>query len=69
MRRLETNVQPKSPGTNGAREDARLRVAIAHEYYLSWVGPDGRFTLWTGDPGTALYLADCLAGRGALPLP
>ena len=29
----------------------------------------GRFTLWTGDPGTALYLADCLAGRGALPLP
>jgi Lanthionine synthetase C-like protein len=28
-----------------------------------------RFTLWTGDPGTALYLADCLAGRGALPLP
>jgi hypothetical protein len=29
----------------------------------------GRFTLWTGDPGTALYLADCLAGAGALPLP
>lgn len=29
----------------------------------------GRFTLWTGDPGAALYLADCLAGRGALPLP
>jgi hypothetical protein len=29
----------------------------------------GRFTLWTGDPGTALYLADCLAGRGELPLP
>lgn len=29
----------------------------------------GRFTLWTGDPGTALYLADCLAGEGALPLP
>ena len=29
----------------------------------------GRFTLWTGDPGVALYLADCLAGRGALPLP
>jgi lantibiotic modifying enzyme len=29
----------------------------------------GRFTLWTGDPGAALYLADCLAGQGALPLP
>src|SRR5207247_11375928 len=22
----------------------------------------GRYTLWSGDPGTALYLADCLAG-------
>jgi lantibiotic modifying enzyme len=29
----------------------------------------GRFTLWTGDLGTALYLADCLAGSGGLPLP
>jgi hypothetical protein len=29
----------------------------------------GRYTLWTGDAGTALYLADCLAGGGALPLP
>jgi lanthionine synthetase-like protein len=29
----------------------------------------GRHTLWTGDPGTALYLADCIDGRGALPLP
>ena len=28
----------------------------------------GRYTLWTGDPGTALYLADCLAGGGTLPL-
>ena len=28
-----------------------------------------RFTLWTGDPGVALYLADCLAGHGAPPLP
>src|SRR6266851_3698229 len=24
----------------------------------------GRYTLWTGDAGTALYLADCLAGGG-----
>lgn len=29
----------------------------------------GRYSLWTGDPGTALYLADCLAGGGTLPLP
>lgn len=29
----------------------------------------GRHTLWTGDPGTALYLADCIDGGGALPLP
>jgi Lanthionine synthetase C-like protein len=29
----------------------------------------GRVQLWTGDPGAALYLADCLAGRAALPLP
>lgn len=29
----------------------------------------GRYTLWTGDPGTALYLADCLVGGGNLPLP
>jgi lantibiotic modifying enzyme len=29
----------------------------------------GRYTLWTGDPGTALYLADCLAGENHLPLP
>jgi lantibiotic modifying enzyme len=29
----------------------------------------GRYTLWTGDVGTALYLADCLTGGGTLPLP
>ena len=29
----------------------------------------GRYSLWTGDPGTALYLADCIDGRGELPLP
>jgi len=29
----------------------------------------GRHTLWTGDPGTALYLADCLASGGTVPLP
>jgi hypothetical protein len=29
----------------------------------------GRYTLWTGDLGTALYLADCLDGHGEVPLP
>jgi Lanthionine synthetase C-like protein len=29
----------------------------------------GRYTLWTGDLGTALYLADCVVGGGNLPLP
>jgi hypothetical protein len=29
----------------------------------------GRYSLWTGDLGTALYLADCIDGGGALPLP
>jgi hypothetical protein len=29
----------------------------------------GRYTLWTGDLGTALYLADCTDGAGELPLP
>jgi hypothetical protein len=29
----------------------------------------GRYSLWTGDLGTALYLADCLDGAGAPPLP
>jgi hypothetical protein len=29
----------------------------------------GRYSLWSGDLGTALYLADCIDGRGKLPLP
>jgi hypothetical protein len=29
----------------------------------------GRYTLWKGDLGTALYLADCTDGGGKLPLP
>jgi lanthionine synthetase-like protein len=29
----------------------------------------GRYTLWTGDLGTALYLADCTDGGGEPPLP
>jgi hypothetical protein len=29
----------------------------------------GRYTLWTGDAGTALFLADCLDGTPRMPLP
>ena len=29
----------------------------------------GRYSLWTGDLGTALYLSDCSDGAGKLPLP
>lgn len=28
----------------------------------------GRYTLWTGDLGTAMYLADCLEGSGTIPI-
>jgi hypothetical protein len=27
----------------------------------------GRYTLWTGDIGVALYASDCLRGAAALP--
>jgi hypothetical protein len=29
----------------------------------------GRYTLWTGNLGTALYLADCIDGGGEPPIP
>ncbi len=43
---------------------AAAQVAAARETHGR-----GRFSLWTGDPGVALYLADCLAGGGTVPLP
>jgi Lanthionine synthetase C-like protein len=49
----------RSFAVHAAAQVARERAAHGH----------GRFTLWTGDLGTALYLADCLAGGGTLPLP
>ena len=27
----------------------------------------GRYTLWTGDPGTALYLWSCISAEPAMP--
>ena len=43
---------------------ALAQVERAREEYAR-----GRYSLWTGDIGTALYLADCIDGRDELPLP
>jgi hypothetical protein len=45
--------------THAAAQVARTRDELGR----------GRYTLWTGDPGTALYLADCLDGSMDIPLP
>jgi hypothetical protein len=42
---------------------AAAQVARAREEF-----EQGRYTLWTGDPGTAVYLADCLDGSLNVPL-
>jgi lantibiotic modifying enzyme len=59
--------------TGDERWLARARVFAMHaaaqvEHSRSEYGR-GRHTLWTGDLGTALYLADCVDGEGQLPLP
>jgi hypothetical protein len=59
--------------TGDERWLARARAFAMHaaqqvEHARSRYGR-GRYTLWTGDLGTALYLADCIEGRGKLPLP
>jgi hypothetical protein len=46
-------------GMHAAAQVERARDALGR----------GRYTLWTGDPGTALYLADCLDGSLNVPLP
>jgi hypothetical protein len=43
--------------------------AIAQVERARAVHQMGRYSLWTGDLGTALYLADCVDGAGTLPLP
>ena len=45
-----------------------MHAAAQVEHDRSEYG-QGRYTLWTGDLGTALYLADCIDGGGKLPLP
>jgi hypothetical protein len=59
--------------TGDERWLARARAFAMHaagqvEESRSYYGR-GRYTLWTGDPGTALYLADCIDGEGKPPLP
>jgi Lanthionine synthetase C-like protein len=59
--------------TGDERWLTRARAFAKHalrqvEYNRSRYGC-GRYTLWTGDLGTALYLADCADGAGELPLP
>jgi hypothetical protein len=59
--------------TGDERWLARARAFAMHaarqvEHSRSQYGR-GRYTLWTGDLGTALYLADCTDGRGEPPLP
>jgi hypothetical protein len=43
----------------------RARTFAAHAATQA----QGPYSLWTGDLGIALYLADCVAGGGRLPLP
>ena len=52
-----------------ARARAFAMHALAQVEHARATYGRGRYTLWTGDPGTALYFADCLDGKGVLPLP
>ena len=54
-----------------ARAGARVRDACCRARWSRAASEfgQGRYSLWTGDPGTALYLADCVDGGGRVPLP
>ena len=52
-----------------SRARAFAMHAAAQMEHSRSVDGRGRYTLWTGDLGTALYLADCIDGGGELPLP
>jgi hypothetical protein len=45
----------------------RARSFAVHALEQCAAGP-GRFSLWTGDPGVALFAADCLDARTAYPV-
>jgi hypothetical protein len=46
---------------------ARARRFAVHALAQAEAG-HGRFSLWTGDPGAALFAADCLTGDGRYPI-
>jgi hypothetical protein len=53
-----------------ARTGDELWLERARGFAMHALGQvEGRHSLWTGDPGIALYLADCIDGGGRLPLP
>ena len=62
---------PSGPATSaGSTAPARFAAhAIAQVEALRAEHGRGWHSLWTGDLGVALYLADCIDGGGRLPLP
>jgi hypothetical protein len=46
---------------------ARARRFATHALGQAEAGP-GRYSLWTGDPGAALFAADCLTREGRFPI-
>jgi hypothetical protein len=38
-----------------------------HAWHQAESGP-GRYSLWPGDPGAAVFSADCLAAAGRYPI-
>jgi hypothetical protein len=66
-----------SPGTILAGRELGLDVTASVQWLHGRRDTEGLWTQqlygesrrWTGDLGTALYLADCIDGGGQLPLP
>jgi Lanthionine synthetase C-like protein len=46
---------------------SRARRFAVHALHQAESGP-GRYSLWTGDPGAAVFAADCLAATGRYPI-
>ncbi len=46
---------------------SRARRFAVHALAQAEAGP-GRFSLWTGDPGAAVFAADCIEGRARYPI-
>ena len=50
-----------------ARARALAMHAIGQQERMRAQYGQGRYTLWTGDPGLAVYLWHCIEGKGGLP--